>query len=105
MAAFGLDRAINTDFKTKKGRIYSPDFQAAARAFGLAAFRAKKPGEVGPVIQKALKANKPALVEVIVNRTYPHSGSPAVGWWDVPIPTYLKQRRKKYERERKEEKL
>lgn len=54
-----------------------------------------------------LKAStgEPTVVEVIVNRNYPHSGSPAVGWWDVPIPTYLKARRKKYEKARDEEAL
>ena len=31
------------------------------------------------------------------------SGSPAVGWWDVPVPTYLPERRAQYEQERAEE--
>jgi acetolactate synthase-1/2/3 large subunit len=105
MAAFGLDRAIGTDFKDKKGRLYSPDFEAAARAFGWRSFKARKPGEVGPAVKKAVRANGPALVEIMVNRRFPHSGSPAVGWWDVPVPGYLKQRRKRYEKEMKEEKL
>ncbi len=47
----------------------------------------------------------PALIEVTVNRKFPHSGSPAAGWWDVPIPTYLKDRRKEYDKARKEEAL
>ena len=47
----------------------------------------------------------PALVEVTVHRDYPLSGSPAVGWWDVPVPTYLKERRQRYEKERAEENL
>jgi len=105
MAAFGLDRAIGTDFKDKEGRIYSPDFKAAARAFGWHSLKVKKPGEVGPAVKKAVRAGRPALVEIIVNRKFPHSGSPAVGWWDVPVPGYLKQRRKRYEKEKKEEKL
>ena len=39
----------------------------------------------------------------MVERTYPLSGSPAVGWWDVPVPTYLAERRTKYDQERAEE--
>ena len=48
---------------------------------------------------------KPSVVEIEVQRQYPHTGSPAVGWWDVPRPAYLKGRRKQYEEEIKEEKL
>ena len=40
-----------------------------------------------------------------MHREFPLSGSPAVGWWDVPVPTYLKERRARYEKERAEEKL
>ena len=56
-------------------------------------------------MKKALASGRPALVEVLVHREYPYSGSPAVGWWDVPVPTYLKERRAAYEKARKEEKL
>jgi hypothetical protein len=41
----------------------------------------------------------------MVNREYPYTGSPAVGWWDVPVPEYLEERRRKYEREMQGEKL
>jgi len=105
MAAFGKGRAIGTDFTNPKGKLYSPDFKAAASAFGWSSERVSRPGQVGPAVSRALKSGKPALVEVIVNREYPHSGSPAVGWWDVPVPTYLKQKRARYEKERKDEKL
>jgi acetolactate synthase I/II/III large subunit len=105
MAAFGRDHAIGTDFTLPNGKRYTPDLQAAARAFGWKGFKVSRPGAVGPAVKKALRAGGPALVEVTVNRTYPHSGSPAMGWWDVPIPTYLKDRRARYEKERKGEKL
>ncbi len=39
----------------------------------------------------------------MVERSYPLSGSPATGWWDVPVPTYLVEARDRYERERAEE--
>ena len=33
------------------------------------------------------------------------TGSPAWGWWDVPIPVYMKEKREKYEKEIEEEDL
>jgi hypothetical protein len=41
----------------------------------------------------------------MVNREFPYSGGLVTGWWDVPVPTYLKERRETYERERREERL
>jgi acetolactate synthase-1/2/3 large subunit len=104
MAAYGEDRGYACDFE-KDGKPYSPDFKKVAEAFGCHAERATKAEQIRPALNRALKSGKPALVEVTVNRKYPHSGSPAVGWWDVPIPTYLKDRRKEYEKARKEEAL
>ena len=105
MAAFGEDRAMATDFLDQEGTIYSPDFKAIAEAFGCYAERVSKPGEVGPALRRALDSGHPAVLEIRVNRIYPHSGSPAVGWWDVPVPTYLKERRARYEKERAKEQL
>ena len=56
----------------KAGQPASPDLAGLARAFA---------------------AGGPAVVEVMVERDYPLSGSPAVGWWDVPVPTYMEERR------------
>ncbi len=104
MAAFGKDRAYATDFE-KGGKPYTPDFRKVAEAFGCHAERAEKAAQIRPALKRALASGKPAVVEVIVNRQYPHTGSPAVGWWDVPIPTYLRAQRKEYEKARKEEVL
>ena len=54
-------------------------------------------------LERAFAAGVPAVVEVMVERKYPLSGSPAVGWWDVPVPTYLTKQRARYDRERAEE--
>ena len=63
----------------------------------------RKQQEVRPALQRAFAAGTPAVVEVMVERIYPLSGSPAVGWWDVPVPTYLEEQRERYEREIQEE--
>jgi acetolactate synthase-1/2/3 large subunit len=104
MTAYGPDRAYACDFE-KGGKPYTPDFKKVADAFGCHAERATKAEQIRPALRRALKSGKPAVVEVIVNRQYPHSGSPAVGWWDVPVPTYLKARRKEYEKAHSEEVL
>jgi acetolactate synthase-1/2/3 large subunit len=104
MDAYGEDRGYACDFE-KDGKPYSPDFKKVAEAFGCHAERATKPEQIRPALKRALKSGKPALIEVTVNRKFPHSGSPAAGWWDVPIPTYLKDRRKEYDKARKEEAL
>jgi acetolactate synthase-1/2/3 large subunit len=120
MSAFGQDRGFGTDFMDRNGKIYSPDFKACAQAFGLRAERVDKAEDIKPALARVSGDENsedtetrrghrgtggPALVEIIVNREYPHSGSPAVGWWDVPVPDYLKDRRAKYLREKKQERL
>ncbi len=104
-AAFGEERGYGTAFTYENGTTYSPDFAKIAEAFGCHSQKISKKDEIIPALEKAAKANKPAVIEIEVQREYPYTGSPAVGWWDVPIPEYLKERREKYEKERKGEKL
>jgi acetolactate synthase-1/2/3 large subunit len=101
-AVYGEERAAGAEF-LKGNAPMSPDLAAMARAFGCHGERISSPGEVRPALERAFAAGVPAVVEVLVERTYPLSGSPAVGWWDVPVPTYLAEQRARYERERAEE--
>jgi acetolactate synthase-1/2/3 large subunit len=103
-AVFGEERAVGAEFISSSGRPTTPDLAALARAFGCHAEQISDPEEVRPALQRAFAFGQPAVVEVMVERTYPLSGSPAVGWWDVPVPTYMSERRAIYEQERKEEK-
>ena len=105
MDAYGKSHAVAVDFTTPDGNIYSPGLAASAKAFGWHSQKVQTREAIGPAIKKALKAGRPALVEVVVHREYPYSGSPSVGWWDVPVPAYLKERRARYEKERAQEKL
>ncbi|MFX1385209.1 MAG: thiamine pyrophosphate-binding protein [Promethearchaeota archaeon] len=104
-AAFGEDRGYGTAFYDKDGDSYSPDFAKIGEAFGCYSEKVSKKDEIIPSLERATQSGKPVVIEILVNRTYPFSGSPAVGWWDVPIPDYLIERRKKYEEEIKGEKL
>ena len=80
-------------------------FFKVAEAFGCYSERISKKGEIIPALERAAKAGKPALVEIMVQQIFPYTGSPACGWWDVPRPTYLTEKRKTYEEEIKGEKL
>ena len=55
--------------------LVTPDFTALAKSFGMAAKRVTSPEELGPALKRALKADKPALIEVMVER-----GSEASPW-------------------------
>ena len=102
MAELGEDRAFATDF-VAEDKTTPPDFVMAAKAFGLHAEGVSKPEDIGPAITRALESGQPALVEVSVARDFPNSGSTVVGWWDVPIPEYLTDRRAEYEKNHAEE--
>ena len=104
-AAFGEDRGYGTTFEYSDGRSYSPDFAQIGKAFGCYAEQISKKEDIIPALERAAKSKKPSVIEIKVQREYPYTGSPAVGWWDVPRPEYLKEQRKQYEEEIKGEKL
>ncbi len=100
---YGEARRFATEFRTAAGNLVSPDFTALAAAFGVGAEKVSEPGQVRPALERALASGEPRLLEVTVNREHPWSGGKAAGWWDVPIPEYLSERRQKYEAERSPE--
>jgi len=46
----------------------NPDFVQVARAFGADAYRVSSPGELKPVLAGAIDANRPAIIEVQIER-------------------------------------
>jgi acetolactate synthase-1/2/3 large subunit len=100
--ALGIDRTFGNDWM-KGGELYTPDFAAIAKAFGIYAKRITKREDVGPTVADAIQKGVPALIEIDVCREYPYSGGKAFGWWDVPIPGYLTERRENYEEKKKGE--
>lgn len=101
-AVYGPERAVGAEF-LKEGEPISPDISSLARAFGCHAQWVSEPAEVRPALEAACFAGGPAVIEVMVERDYPRSGSPAEGWWDVPVPAYLLEQRALYEHARREE--
>ena len=61
--------------------------------------------QVGPALERAFASGTVALVEAMTAVDFPESGSPAVGWWDVPIPAHMKEKRADYDAAVKEERL
>ena len=57
------------------------------------------PEEIRPALERAFAARRPAVVEVMVERDNALSGGQVVGWYDVPVPAYLTERRARYEEE------
>ena len=104
-SAFGEDRGYGTAFEDKDGNSYSPDFAKIGEAFGCYAEKISKKEEIFPALKRASESGKPSVIEIEVQRDFPWTGTPAFGWWDVPIPSYLREQRKKYEQEIKGEKL
>jgi acetolactate synthase-1/2/3 large subunit len=86
-------RTAATDFLRSDGSIYSPDFAAIGRAFGLHAEHVREPDEVAPAVARALASGGPSLVSVTVNRELDVAGPDKTGWWDVPIPEYHPEQR------------
>lgn len=105
MDVYGEKRGYMTEFVDATGKQATPDFSKVARAFGCWSRRVSRPGQVVRAVRQALKQDRPAVVEVMTNRSYPISGGTATGWWDVPIPAYMKRKRARYEKARSEEKL
>ena len=95
--ALGADTAFGNDFTCE------PDYRAIAEAFGIKAYRENTLEGVQSALNEAIASNKPALIHVDVCREHPDSGGKAFGWWDVPIPAYMEEKRKIYEEQIKEE--
>ena len=79
-------RSAWTDFLTPDGSIYSPDFAAIGRAFGIHSEHATAPEEVEPAVRRALASGGPSLVHVKVDRDLAVAGPDKTGWWDAPSP-------------------
>ncbi len=93
-AFFG--RPAWTDFLTPDGSLYSPDFAAIGRAFGLHAESVTAPDGVRPAVERALASGGPSLVHVTVDRDLATAGPDKTGWWDAPSPEYHPDQRARW---------
>jgi acetolactate synthase-1/2/3 large subunit len=75
----GLEKAhFNTTFGTvfkKDGKSTSPDYAAIARAYGVEGVRIEAANQFKPVLEKAIRSNKPVVIDVpMINNPVPTSG-------------------------------
>ena len=85
-------RELATNFQTDStGQLYSPDFAMLARSFGVESARVTAASEIEGALEHAIKANKPYLLEVPVDREVRPIGT---GSWELPpltppVPNFL----------------
>lgn len=102
---FGPDRVIATTFTKSDGTPFSANLARVAEGFGCYAERVESADDLGPALERAFAAERPAVVEALCSRQLPESSTMSTGWWDVTIPAYHRERRAEYEAARSEEAL
>ena len=98
----GKENTFGNDFQ-QNGKAYCPDFKAIAEGFHIKAYAANDNKSFKKALEDALTQKGPSLIHVTVSSEHPYSGGEAFGWWDVPIPGYMEEKRKAYENAIKEE--
>jgi acetolactate synthase-1/2/3 large subunit len=104
ISALGEETAFGNDFM-KDGKVYRPDYREIGKSFGIDSYKANNEKELKEYINSAITKNKPAFISVDVARDFPYSGGKTFGWWDVPIPSYMEEKRREYENSIEEETL
>jgi len=94
---YGKGRDYATEFIDKSGKRYTPDFVKVAEAYGCYGERIGKPEELKSALKNSIESGKPSLIEVMIPVEHPYSEGLSSGWWDVPIPEYLRKRQRKTE--------
>ena len=96
---YGEERGFAAEFRTSKGASITPDLVTVARGFGVKAKEATDEPALKAAIGRALARGGPTVIVAPVRREFPESAGPVSGWWDVPVPASLPERRATYERE------
>lgn len=102
--AFGDGTDYATMFE-KDQQPVTPHIAEIAKGFGAHAERIERPGEVGPAIEAAIKANRPAVIEIMIDMNMGTSGGQGTGWWDVPVPDYFQDKHSEYTKSQKKERI
>ena len=62
------DQQLNYDSHLIGADLVNPDFVKLAESFGVAGYRAESPDELKPILAKAIDDDKPAIIEVLIER-------------------------------------
>ena len=75
-------RELDSSFRrADTGELYSPDFASLARSFGADGVRVDRPGDLEETLAAAVRAGRPSLVEVMIDREI---RPVATGGWELP---------------------
>lgn len=102
--AFGEDTDYATMFEQNDQPV-SPHIADIARGFGAHGVRVEEPGDVQQAIAEALKTNRPAVIEIMIDMSFGTSGGQGTGWWDVPVPDYFESKNNAYLRVQQKERV
>lgn len=78
---FGNDRELATSFKDARGDLFTADYAAMARSMGAIGQIVEKPGDLAPQLEAAMASNRPAVLDVRIDREIRPL---ATGSWDLP---------------------
>jgi acetolactate synthase I/II/III large subunit len=80
------NRIVGTEFSKADGSDYSVDFEKLTKAYGAEYRRGEDQESFRKALDDALKMQVPTVVEAVVERTFPKSGTKSFGFWDIPSP-------------------
>lgn len=91
---FGKERKYGTTFMDfKSGKLYNPDFVKLAESFGAYGIKVDDPGEIGYALKEAEKSGKTSVIEVPIANEFPESAGTYLGYSDMPLPWYAKDKK------------
>ncbi|MDG6925872.1 MAG: thiamine pyrophosphate-binding protein [Nitrososphaerota archaeon] len=73
-------RTFGTEFKKLA------DFEKVVTAYGADYRRAEDPSSFRRALREAVKSRSVSVVDTIVDRRFPKSGTSSYGYWDIPTP-------------------
>jgi acetolactate synthase I/II/III large subunit len=85
------DRHVISEFTKRDGSAYGVDVADVARGFGVRAWRVESSDDLESILEQAISADEPTVVEVPTARDA--AGPWVPGWWDFPVPAYITDER------------
>jgi acetolactate synthase-1/2/3 large subunit len=85
-------RTYVVDFEKPNGELYSPDYARIAEGFGCFGTRITKREEVKGAVASAIASGKPAVIDAVVARDFPKTGTKPYGYWHGVAPEQGKPR-------------
>jgi acetolactate synthase-1/2/3 large subunit len=85
------DRHVLSEFARPDGSPYGVDVANVARGFGVRSWRVESSDDLKPILEEAISADEPTVVEVPTARGA--AGPWVPGWWDFPVPAYITDER------------